>query len=944
MQAAASLRKLSRESRRLIAASLTFLALIGTLAVALSDGSAGIQHDRHITAGDVPLEFTAVHAGTSGDVRLHGQAPGFGVDFTRQAMNFVLGKGDRQATLQLRFVRANPHAQPRAAGASRTRVTYIHGQRRVSAWAYQQIVYRDLWPRIDFVAKGGHGRMEYELHLQPGADPSAIRFAYRGTGGVSLSKSGGLTIRTALGNLADAPPRSYQRIGAAEVPVKSRFERHGRNGYGFWVGNHDPARTLVIDPQLDYSTFLGGSGGGINDPEDAFGVTVDSRGNAYVAGWTPSADFPTTPGAYSTTLRGAKDAFITKLSADGSGIIWSTLLDGSAPGFGSPTSAAGPIALASDGSVVVLGITSASDFPTTPGAYDHTFHGGYDAFVARLSADGSQLLFSTLLGGNDFDFASGLALDANDQPVVTGTTKSDDFPTTPGAYNRQHNNGACCGAHDVYVTKLSADGSHLLYSTFIGGGDLDLARDLALDSEGNAYVVGFTYSGDFPTTPGGYSRTHTGNKDVFVTKLNPQGSALVYSTLIGETQSATDVFSIALDSRDDAFITGDGSPTYPVTPGLPNTGPGFVTELNAAGSDLVYSTRMHADGQAIAVNRAGEAFVSGFTRDPGFPTTPNAYDRTYNGGAEDVFLMRLDTGGNPVYSTFMGGDQSGAFERTFDIALDGRGGVYLTGLVESPDFPTTPGAWDRTMGGQNDAFVVKFQFPPGPPATLALSPKTAQNTVGTQHCVTAAVSDADGRPTADVTVRFATSGAVTGSGSSSTGADGTATYCYDGPALPGGDIITAYADANGNDALDDGEPHDSAQKTWVVPVSTPGCKVGGAGRIRAENGDRASFNGSAHVGGAGPRGRLAYVDQGPAEPLKLLSSDISAVVCSSGDSSESGTVFGSALIAGAQTGFRIDVSDAGGPGRRDTYRLRLENGYDSGAQSLAQGNLVVRSG
>jgi hypothetical protein len=708
-------------------------------------------------------------------------------------------------------------------------MTYFRGNHRTVRPAFSEIVYRDLWPRTDFVVKGARGHLEYEFHLHPGARPEAIRLAYRGARDLSVTKGGDLGIRTQIGTLTDSRPSTYQLSSHGRTPVASRFELLGAGTYGFSVGPHDADTPLVIDPDLAYSTFLGGTSG----RDQVGGVQVDAQGNTYVAGTTFSSDFPTTPGAYSSSLRGGGDAFVAKLNADGSGVAWSTFLGGSTSGEG-----AGAPAIADDGTVVVLGRTDAPDFPTTPGAYNRTRSGPDDAFVTKLSADGSRLVYSTLLGGNFTDAPSGLALDAAGRPVVSGTTASVDFPTTAGAYDRTLDGTN----YDAFVTKLSADGSSLVYSTFVGGDGGDNVRGLELDADGNAYFTGFTDSNNYPTTPGAYLRTRSGGTfDVFVTKLSADGSALAYSTLLGDTQTANFVFGIALDRQDDAYVTGHGSPSFPVTAGVPADGDGFVTELNQTGSALVYSRRIRADGQAIAVDGAGNAFVSGYTRDSGFPTTPDAYDRTFNGSVEDAFLMELDPAGQTLYSTVLGGSsQSFAFERGFDIALDDTGGVYLVGFTEEADFPTTPGAFDRTFGPSSDGFVVKFQAPSG------------------------------------------------------------------------------------------------------APVSTPGCKFSGAGRITAANGDTAEFHGRVHVAALGARGSVFYVDRGPAQPFKLMSSQIAALVCSNGG--ESASVFGSATVAGSTLDFRIDVIDAGAAGHTDSFRIRLSNGYDSGEKRLERGSLQIRSG
>jgi hypothetical protein len=230
--------------------------------------------------------------------------------------------------------------------------------------------------------------------------------------------------------------------------------------------------------------------------------------NAYVTGATSSADFPTTPGAFDITLGGPSDVFVTKLNASGSALIYSTFLGGTGLDRGID------IAVDGRGRAYVTGETSSADFPTTPGAFDITLGGPSDVFVTKLNASGSALVYSTFLGGSDSDAGLGIAVGTRDRAYVTGETRSADFPTTPGAFDR-----TLGGSNDAFVTKLKASGSALVYSTFLGGSNLDLGFGIAVDGEGRAYVTGITASPTYPTTPGAFDTTFNGGEDAFVTKL-----------------------------------------------------------------------------------------------------------------------------------------------------------------------------------------------------------------------------------------------------------------------------------------------------------------------------------------------------------------------------------------------------------------------------------------
>jgi Big-like domain-containing protein len=261
--------------------------------------------------------------------------------------------------------------------------------------------------------------------------------------------------------------------------------------------------------------------------------------------------------------------------------------------------------------------------------------------------------------------------------------------------------------------------------------------------------------------------------------------------------------------------------------------------------------------------------------------------------------------------------------------------------------PTTPGVdtinayGDSNKNGVKDAGepsdVAAKHWVPGPPASLALTPKNGMNPVDSQHCVTASVKDSSGNATPGITVHFSVTGSVTASGSQTTNASGQAQFCYTGPALPGADVISAFADTNNNGTKDAGEPSDTASKTWVLPRSTPGCKVTNGGRITTTNGDKGTFGGNAMADGLS--GEEEYQDHGPAQEMNVHSIDITAVVCNAAGTKAS--IFGTATVDGAGSfDFRIDVADNGEPGRNDTYRIRMSNGYDSGVQTLAKGGNI----
>jgi cold shock CspA family protein len=316
------------------------------------------------------------------------------------------------------------------------------------------------------------------------------------------------------------------------------------------------------------------------------------------------------------------------------------------------------------GYAYVTGETSSTDYDVTPGAFQTTNGGGRDVFVTKLNETGDQLVYSTYIGGSEWDYGFGIAVDGDGNAYVTGYTYSTDYPVTAGAAFQPTNEGG----QDVFVTKLNETGTALVYSTYIGGSSYEVGYAIAVDGDGNAYVTGYTYSPDYPVTSGAFQTTMEGWMDVFVTKLNAAGTALLYSTYIGGS-GGEEGRGIAVDGDGNAYVTGyTDSPDYDFTPGafqttLEGWQDVFVTKLNATGTALVYSTYIGGSsweyGYGIAVDGSGNAYVTGYTNSSDYDVTPGAFQTTYGGGWADVFVTKLDVTGMPVYSTYIGGGSAG---------------------------------------------------------------------------------------------------------------------------------------------------------------------------------------------------------------------------------------------------------------------------------------------
>ena len=664
----------------------------------------------------LPVAFVENRGQTDARVRYYAQGSRYAFYLTADDVELAFASKQPaiETALALRFVGRNPASIPEGALPVDGEVNYFLGS-DPTRWTthlqrYSQIVYRELWHGVDLRLHENAGVLKYEFRVRPGANVDDIQLEYAGADAVTVDDSGALLITTAMGVLRDSAPDSYQEIDGARVRVPSRYvlqTGNGRDaGFTFAIdGNYRRDRDLIIDPGVAYSTFLGGS-----SHETGAGIAVDASGNTYIVGTTQSPDFPTTAGAFGRTgaATNVSDVFVTKLNATGTALVYSTFIGGSDFDFGRR------IAVDGAGNAYITGQTKSSTFPTTGAAFDRTFNipgncprcaiDNYDAFVTKLNATGSALVYSTFLGGTDIDDGRGIAVDAAGNAYVIGETVSIDFPTTAGAISRTNH-----GAYDVFVTKLNASGSALVYSTYLGGTQVDNGERIVVDADGSAYAMGFTSSIDFPVTAGAFDTTANGSFDVFVAKINAAGSALVYSTYLGGSDSDSGG-GLAIDSAGNAYISGGtASLDFPTTPGafdtLPNGGDAFVTKLNATGSGVIFSSLLGGsagEGAAgIALDGAGHIWLTGTTSSADFPTVVGAADLSFNGVA-DAFVSELSADGSTLlYSSFFGGTQS---DSGTDLVTDASGNVFVTGQTYSSDFPVTAGAFDVVFRGDPSIF------------------------------------------------------------------------------------------------------------------------------------------------------------------------------------------------------------------------------------------------
>ncbi|HUO06200.1 MAG TPA: SBBP repeat-containing protein [Candidatus Binataceae bacterium] len=639
----------------------------------------------------------------------------------------------RELVLRMKLVGASPNALIEGVDALPGKANYFIGNDpkkwRANVPTYARVRYRNVYPGIDLVYYGSNkDQLEYDFILVPGTNPEAIKLRFEGAKTLTLKPDGDLTLKLADGSeVIHHVPAIYQERDGKREKINGRCVQRGKDTIGFELAGYDPTRAVYIDPGLVYSTYLGGSYYDIG-----YGIAVDSSGHAYVTGIAGSADFPTTSGAFQTVLKGDDNAFVTKFTADGTALIYSSFLGGSFVSEGNA------IAVDSSGAAYVTGSTYSTDFPTTPSAFQSSYHavadGGSNAFVTKLTSDGSQLVYSTYLGGsgNDIlrlgDQGDGIAIDSAGFAYVTGLSQSSDFPITGGAF--QTVLGSIGG--NAFVTKLNTTGTALAYSTYLGGNIADFGAGIAIDPAGFAYVTGYAQSTNFPTTPGAFQTKSNAPAPVganaFVTKFDTTGSTLVYSTYLGGSGYSSICRSdsgtgIAVDSKGFAYITGQtASADFPITVHafqrhFAGGCDAFATKINRAGSRLVYSTYLGGSefdwANGIAVDSAGYAYVTGSTDSANFPTTRGAFKTKNMAFASNAFVAKLKANGSGLaYSTYLGGSD---FDWANGIAVDSAGFAYVTGEAGSTDFPSTLGAFQTknnaaTSLGPN-AFVTKLAFP-----------------------------------------------------------------------------------------------------------------------------------------------------------------------------------------------------------------------------------------
>jgi hypothetical protein len=671
--------------------------------------------------GQLPLAFEVNQGQAAAPVNYFAHGSGYSVALTAQGAQLDLSQGMTSNTLDLQLVGVNASAQAIGQDELITKSNYLLGNDPskwlTNIANYGQVEYRNVYRGVDAVYSGNQGRLETTFLVQPGASAGVIQMQVQGAQSLSLDAQGNLVIHTSGGDVTELAPVAYQEINGVRQAVTSRYILEGNNTVGFQVGAYDPGHTLVIDPTLSYSSYLSAAGadyaiavdnagnayiGGslgiakLNSTGTAllysttlggkvYGVALDSSGDAYVTGAAISTSFPTTANALQPTYPGTRCGFFTVLNPTGSGLVYSTYLPGVLPNYvtgSTQNSYAGNIAVDSSGNAYITASAN-SALPTTAGAFQPSYPGGSSSSTACLMeinpylSSTASLVYSTFLGGSGGDGGSGVALDSSGNVYVTGYTHSANFPTTPGAFQTSYGGG---GGGDVFVAKLNtalAGSASLIYSTYLGGSGGDGATPdlsfhgsstsaiatargpaITVDSSGAAYVTGNTSSTNFPVTAGAYRTTNPyGNTVAFLSKLDPTGSNLVYSTLLGAnykqkkgTYNATIATGVVVDGSGNATITGltfatDFPTVNPIQSALGGYSDAFVTTFNSTGSGLLFSTYLGGPlddwAMGIAEDSSGNAYVAGFTGSSTFPVTPGAYQTSFS-GPWTGFVFKID--------------------------------------------------------------------------------------------------------------------------------------------------------------------------------------------------------------------------------------------------------------------------------------------------------------
>ncbi len=607
--------------------------------------------------------------------------------------------------LRVDFKNCNTHPIFEERDKSSSKSNFFIGE-NPSSWktdvtSFNTLVYKELYKNVDLIYYNLPGGVKSDFIIKQNGSISDITLNYSGVNGLLINGNGDLILNTVSGEITEKIPEAYQIINGKKILVTVRYYIENGNDVKFKVENYNTDYELIIDPQLIYCSYFGGTGDDIMFAGD---IERDATGNIYFTGRTTSFDFPVTAGSYSSSNSGGNDVFVVKMNPQGTQIIFSTFIGGPGNDYGYGIELSGP-----GNDIIVTGVAN-SGFPVTSGSYQTSYLGGScDAFILKLNNSGNSLLFSTYLGGTMEDYAFQVTLDVSQNIYVVGQTSSE-FPTTPGAY--QALNGG--GAYDIFISKLNSTGSALLNSTMIGLNAADRGISIALDVSNNVYITGIV-QGVYPTTAGVFDNTFNGGYDIVVSKFDPTLTNLIYSTFLGSPGDDMSRSALFIDNSNNAILFGKAGSGFPMTAGSyqqvfgGGATDGLIVKLNSTGSSLVYSTYLGGNGDEYIINADlnidNEIFVTGLAGN-NFPITSCAYDNTFNGGTGDAFVAKLNPSVSQLlYSSYLGGNNT---DQGMGI-LSYNDSVFIVGETRSSNLPVTSNSFDPTFnGGGNDIFLAKI--------------------------------------------------------------------------------------------------------------------------------------------------------------------------------------------------------------------------------------------
>lgn len=664
-------------------------------AVLVAGASTGVAASPQKAVPSAPLRFERNVGQTHPDVRFVSRDRDLTLFLTERALVMSLdGAGSRSSRVRLAFDGARPPSRIDGIGAAATASNYFRGPDRsdwhVGVEAFTSVRYTALYRGVDLVVYGRDRQVEYDFIVAPGANPSAIRLHVDG-GETSIVGSGDLRIATASGSVTLSRPVIYQDGPAGRDRVEGGYRRLSNGDVGLSIGGYDRSRPLVIDPVLAYSTYLGGS-----DWDATSDLRVDAAGNAYVCGYTASLNFPAT--GPQTAFGGSYDAFVAKLTPDGV-LAWSTYLGGS--GF----DICQHLAIAVDGSIFAAGFTASPNFPVV-GGFQSALHGSGNGFITKLDPSGSAIVYSTYLGGSGSDDIQAVTVDASGAAYIAGTATSTDFPVV-NAVRPQYGGGF----FDAFVAKVAPAGDALLFATYIGGNDADTGTSIAVGPRGEIWVGGVTPSTDFPVIAPMQPQNRGSLDGYILELSADGSTILYSSYLgTASIDSVTSLKALDDGTVLVSGYAGFGLPVTPGVFGAFYHGgfsDAFVGRLSADGQRFVFLSYLGGSGTDAAtrvdVDPAGHVWISGHTDSTNLPISNPVQGSNADGGCcQDVFVAEFSADARQLlFSSYLGGSD---IDSNLGLGLDGLGNVYVAGVTASPDFPTV-NAIDATLSGPRDAFV-----------------------------------------------------------------------------------------------------------------------------------------------------------------------------------------------------------------------------------------------